>query len=87
MSSLNPVQQLSRRLPSVVFRKARLEEKYGKEEAKKRIYATTDKATRRIENRGRVKKGFETFVIPDDVGGRYSVLTAVGFASDCSQRC
>jgi len=59
-----------------IFRKL-LIEKYGKEEAIKRIYATTDKA------RGALKtladeEGYETFVIPDDVGGRYSVLTAVG---------
>ncbi|MBO9130635.1 glucose-6-phosphate isomerase [Bacillus sp. 165] len=59
-----------------IFRKV-LEEKYGKEEAKQRIYATTDKA------RGALKtfadeEGYETFVIPDDVGGRFSVLTAVG---------
>ncbi|GGA37445.1 glucose-6-phosphate isomerase [Paenibacillus physcomitrellae] len=59
-----------------IFRKA-LEEKYGKEEARKRIYATTDR------ERGALKKlaneeGYESFVIPDDVGGRYSVLTAVG---------
>ena len=54
-----------------------LESKYGKEEAAKRIYATTDIA------RGALKKladedGYESFVIPDDVGGRFSVLTAVG---------
>ena len=54
-----------------------LESKYGAEEAAKRIYATTDKA------RGTLKaladaEGYETFVVPDDVGGRYSVLTAVG---------
>ncbi|RFU63735.1 glucose-6-phosphate isomerase [Peribacillus glennii] len=59
-----------------IFRKL-LEEKYGAEEARTRIYATTDKA------RGALKtlasdEGYETFVIPDDVGGRYSVLTAVG---------
>lgn len=59
-----------------VFRKL-LEDKYGKEGAKKRIYCTTDKA------RGTLKaladrEGWESFVIPDDVGGRYSVLTAVG---------
>jgi len=59
-----------------IFRKL-LEEKYGTEEAKKRTYATTDKA------RGALKtladeEGYESFVIPDDVGGRYSVLTAVG---------
>ncbi|WP_121611204.1 glucose-6-phosphate isomerase [Mesobacillus foraminis] len=59
-----------------IFRKL-LEEKYGAEEARKRIYATTDKA------RGALKtladeEGYESFIIPDDVGGRYSVLTAVG---------
>ncbi len=65
--------------PSIAFRvfKEMLEEKYGKAGAAKRIYATTDKA------RGALKKlsdeeGYEEFVVPDDVGGRYSVLTAVG---------
>lgn len=65
--------------PAVAFRvfRALLEEKYGKEGAKKRIFATTDKA------KGTLKKfsdenGYETFVVPDDVGGRFSVLTAVG---------
>lgn len=65
--------------PAVAFRvfKKLLEEKYGKEEARTRIYATTDKA------RGALKgladsEGYETFVVPDNVGGRYSVLTAVG---------
>ena len=65
--------------PAIAFRvlKEFLENKYGKEEAKKRIYATTD------ANRGALKQlateeGYETFVIPDDVGGRFSVLTAVG---------
>ncbi len=65
--------------PAIAFRvfKAMLEEKYGKEAAAKRIYATTDKA------KGALKKvadeeGYETFVVPDDVGGRFSVLTAVG---------
>lgn len=65
--------------PAIAFRvfKAMLEKKYGKEDAAKRIYATTDKA------RGALKKlaaeeGYETFVVPDDVGGRFSVLTAVG---------
>ena len=65
--------------PAVAFRFFRqlLEDKYGKEEAAKRIYATTDRA------RGALKtladeNGYETFVVPDDVGGRYSVLTAVG---------
>ena len=65
--------------PAIAFRvfKEMLEKKYGKAEAAKRIYATTDKA------RGSLKKlateeGYETFVVPDDVGGRFSVLTAVG---------
>ncbi len=65
--------------PAVAFRifKSYLENKYGKEEAAKRIYATTDK------EKGALKKladaeGYESFVVPDDVGGRYSVLTAVG---------
>ena len=64
---------------AVAFRifKALLEEKYGKEGARERIYATTDKA------RGALKgladaEGYEEFVVPDDVGGRFSVLTAVG---------
>ena len=65
--------------PAIAFRlfKKMLEEKYGKEGAKGRIYATTDKA------RGALKalsdaEGYETFVVPDDVGGRFSVLTGVG---------
>ena len=65
--------------PAVAFRVFRdlLEKKYGKEEAKERIFVTTDKA------RGTLKKfsdeaGYETFVVPDNVGGRFSVLTAVG---------
>ncbi len=65
--------------PAIAFRvfKEMLEKKYGKAEAAKRIYATTDKS------RGALKKlateeGYETFVVPDDVGGRFSVLTAVG---------
>lgn len=65
--------------PALAFRIFRelLEKKYGKDEAKSRIYCTTDKA------RGTLKtladsEGYETFVIPDDVGGRFSVLTAVG---------
>ncbi|HJV15924.1 MAG TPA: glucose-6-phosphate isomerase, partial [Bacillales bacterium] len=51
--------------------------KYGREEARKRIYATTDKARGALKTLA-TEKGYETFVIPDDVGGRYSVLTAVG---------
>ena len=65
--------------PAIAFRVFRemLEKKYGKDGARERIFCTTDKA------RGTLKKlateeGYETFVVPDDVGGRYSVLTAVG---------
>ncbi|MFE7063359.1 glucose-6-phosphate isomerase [Sutcliffiella sp. NPDC057660] len=59
-----------------IFRKI-LEEKYGKEEARKRIYATTDKARGALKTLS-TEEGYESFIIPDDVGGRYSVLTAVG---------
>ncbi|MGD6794616.1 glucose-6-phosphate isomerase [Metabacillus indicus] len=59
-----------------IFRKL-LEEKYGKEEAKARIYATTDKARGALKTLAS-EEGYESFIIPDDVGGRYSVLTAVG---------
>ena len=58
------------------FREA-LEKKYGRETACKRIYATTDKATGALKTMADAE-GWETFVVPDDVGGRYSVLTAVG---------
>ncbi|MBM6994456.1 glucose-6-phosphate isomerase [Paenibacillus sp. DXFW5] len=65
--------------PAIAFRifRAALEKKYGKEEARKRIYATTDKAKGALKKLS-TEEGYETFVIPDDVGGRYSVLTAVG---------
>ncbi|GAB3047544.1 glucose-6-phosphate isomerase [Virgibacillus ainsalahensis] len=65
--------------PAVAFRifKKFLEEKYGAEEAKNRIYATTDKEKGALKTSAD-EAGYETFVIPDDVGGRYSVLTAVG---------
>ena len=65
--------------PTIAFRvfKEMLENKYGKEEAAKRIYATTDKARGTLKELSD-REGYETFVIPDDVGGRYSVLTAVG---------
>jgi glucose-6-phosphate isomerase len=65
--------------PAIAFRIFRklLEEKYGKEEARKRIYATTDKARGALKTLAN-EEGYESFVIPDDVGGRYSVLTAVG---------
>ena len=59
-----------------VFRKL-LEQKYGAEKAKGRIFATTDKEKGALKTVA-TEEGFETFVIPDDVGGRYSVLTAVG---------
>ncbi|WP_048569877.1 glucose-6-phosphate isomerase [Clostridium cylindrosporum] len=65
--------------PAIVFRllKEYMENKYGKNEASKRIYVTTDKckgALKKLAN----KEGYESFVIPNDVGGRYSVLTPVG---------
>ena len=65
--------------PAIAFRvfKKILVEKYGKEEAAKRIYATTDKAKGALKNLATVE-GYESFVVPDDVGGRFSVLTAVG---------
>lgn len=65
--------------PAIAFRVFRelLENKYGKEEAKKRIFCTTDKARGTLKHLAD-EEGFETFVVPDDVGGRYSVLTAVG---------
>ncbi len=65
--------------PAIAFRvlKEMLEKKYGKEGAKGRIYATTDKAKGTLKELADAE-GYETFVVPDDVGGRYSVLTAVG---------
>ena len=65
--------------PAIAFRvfKKMLEEKYGAEGAKGRIYATTDKARGALKNLANVE-GYESFVVPDDVGGRFSVLTAVG---------
>ncbi|MGJ5712361.1 glucose-6-phosphate isomerase [Staphylococcus auricularis] len=65
--------------PAVAFRvfKQLLEEKYGKDEAKQRIFATTDKEKGALKQLA-TNEGYETFVVPDDVGGRYSVLTAVG---------
>lgn len=65
--------------PAIAFRVFRelLEKKYGKEAAKSRIYCTTDKAKGTLKQLAD-KEGYETFVVPDDVGGRYSVLTAVG---------
>ena len=65
--------------PAIAFRvfKEILEKKYGKEGAAKRIYATTDKAKGALKHVAD-EEGYETFVVPDDVGGRFSVLTAVG---------
>lgn len=65
--------------PAIAFRvfKKMMEDKYGKAEAAKRIYATTDKARGSLKNLA-TEEGYESFVVPDDVGGRFSVLTAVG---------
>lgn len=65
--------------PAIAFRvfKKMLNEKYGRKEAAKRIYATTDKSRGALKNLA-TEEGYESFVVPDDVGGRYSVLTAVG---------
>ena len=65
--------------PAIAFRvfKEMAEKKYGKEGAAKRIYATTDKARGSLKNLA-TEEGYESFVVPDDVGGRFSVLTAVG---------
>jgi glucose-6-phosphate isomerase len=65
--------------PAIAFRvfKKLLNEKYGRKEAAKRIYATTDKSRGALKNLAN-EEGYESFVVPDDVGGRYSVLTAVG---------
>ena len=65
--------------PAVAFRFFRklLEERYGHEEATRRIYATTDRAKGALKSLA-AAEGYESFVVPDDIGGRYSVLTAVG---------
>ncbi len=65
--------------PAIAFRvfKKLLNEKYGKKEAARRIYATTDKARGALKNLA-TEEGYESFAVPDDVGGRFSVLTAVG---------
>ena len=72
----SPARRPSRRSHSVSSRKCWMK-KYGKAEAAKRIYATTDKARGALKNLA-TEEGYETFVVPDDVGGRFSVLTAVG---------
>lgn len=65
--------------PAIAFRifKELAEKKYGKAEAAKRIYATTDKARGSLKGLA-TEEGYESFVVPDDIGGRFSVLTAVG---------
>lgn len=65
--------------PAIAFRILReaIEEKYGKEEAKGRIFATTDKAKGALKQLADTE-GFESFVVPDDIGGRFSVISAVG---------
>lgn len=65
--------------PAIAFRvfKKKLIEKYGKEEANKRIYATTDKEKGALKKLA-TEEGYESFIVPDDVGGRFSVLTGVG---------
>lgn len=65
--------------PAIAFRGIRsyMEAKYGKQEAKKRIYATTDKSKGALRKLAE-EEGYETFVIPDDIGGRFSVFTPVG---------
>lgn len=65
--------------PAIAFRvfKKFMEDKYGREEASKRIYVTTDKEKGTLKEFAS-KEGYETFVVPDNIGGRYSVLTAVG---------
>ena len=65
--------------PAIAFRflKEVLEEKYGKEEAKDRIYATTDRKKGALKDLA-TKEGYQTFVVPDDIGGRFSVISAVG---------
>lgn len=65
--------------PAIAFRifKEMAEKKYGKEGAAKRIYATTDKARGSLKNLA-TEEGYESFIVPDDIGGRFSVLTAVG---------
>ncbi|GHV97536.1 glucose-6-phosphate isomerase [Lactobacillus nasalidis] len=74
--------------PSVAFRvlKAKLIEKYGKEEAAKRIYATTDRQKGALKTEADAE-GYEEFVVPDDVGGRFSVLSAVGLLPIAAAGC
>ncbi|WP_028505579.1 glucose-6-phosphate isomerase [Ruminococcus sp. FC2018] len=74
--------------PALAFRifKQMLEKKYGKDGAKERIFATTDKAKGTLKELSDTQ-GYETFVVPDDVGGRFSVLTAVGLLPIAAAGC
>lgn len=74
--------------PALAFRifKKLLEDRYGKAGAKERIYCTTDKARGTLKNLADAE-GYESFVIPDDVGGRFSVLTAVGLLPIAAAGC
>ena len=74
--------------PAIAFRvfKKMLEDKYGKAEAAKRIYATTDKARGALKNLA-TEEGYESFIVPDDIGGRFSVLTAVGLLPIAAAGC
>lgn len=74
--------------PALAFRvfKKLVEDKYGKEEAKNHIFATTDKAKGTLKELSDTE-GYETFVVPDDVGGRFSVLTAVGLLPIAAAGC
>lgn len=70
--------------PAIAFRfvKELLEEKYGKEEARERIFVTTDRQKGALKDLA-TKEGYETFVVPDDIGGRFSVISAVGLLPLC----
>ena len=74
--------------PALAFRVFRrlLTEKYGEKEAAERIYATTDRAKGALKELSE-RTGYETFVVPDDIGGRYSVLTAVGLLPIAAAGC
>ena len=73
---------------AIAFRvfKERMEKRYGKEEAAKRIYATTDRSRGALKSMADVE-GYQTFVVPDDIGGRFSVLTAVGLLPIAAAGC
>ena len=73
--------------PAIAFRilKDHLEKKVGKLEASERIIAITDEKKGALRSLAETN-GYETFIIPDNIGGRYSVLTPVGLIADCNQR-